>query len=479
MQALLGVTLELRPGRVHALIGENGAGKSTLARIMAGVIPADAGNLELHGADVRFASRHEALAAGVGLVPQALSIVGELSLVENFLLGERGLRADRRAAEAALTAATERSGINLPLHVRGAELSLAERQLGEVLLALAEGARVLLLDEPTSSLGPLEVERLINQVRTVASMGSAVVLVTHRLDEVLHAADDVSVLRAGRLVHHGPAGVLDAGSLASLMVGERPAVTNRVRRSPGSARLRGTNLEAAAESGPALRQINLEVNAGEIVGVAGVAGSGQRLLVETLTGLASPTAGDVALDGVDITGSPDRAARLGLAYLPEDRNDGLVFGLTVADNASLLHVSEPRFHRFGLRLRRALVEFARGLCRQFDVRPPRPEIAAGTLSGGNQQKLMAGRELERQPAAIVAHGPTQGLDIAAAAAIRGELSEAAARGAAVLVVSADLDEVLALADRILVLAGGRLVDEQSGHSPDIERLGRAMAGLVA
>lgn len=486
VRALHDVDLALETGRVHALVGENGAGKSTLARVLAGIDLPDSGSVLVDGHNVgAFASRAAAQAAGVGLVPQQLSLVGELTLVEHLaLLDQAGWRVARGAALARLNETARRWNISLPLETPTGRLSLAERQLGEVLLALAEGARVLLLDEPSSSLGPLEVERLVRQARALAEAGSAVLLVTHRLDEVLGAADDVTVLRAGERVHSGPASVLDAGQLAELMVGHRP---NAVSHTPAASRLghaRTVRLEARGLvargflGGPALRDVSLQVASGEIVGIAGVAGGGQRTLVEVLSGLHPPDAGSVLLDGQSISGAAERAARLGLAYIPEERAHGLVAENSVADNASLLRQSEPAFRQLGMRRRQAAFDFARRLCQQFDVRPPRPELAAAALSGGNQQKLLVGRELERQPAAIVAHGPTQGLDIAAAAAIRTELLRAAQHGAAVLIVSADLDEILAIADRILVLTGGRIVDEQPRGTADLARLGRSMAGLA-
>jgi ABC-type uncharacterized transport system ATPase subunit len=480
VHALHAVDIALSTGRVHALVGENGAGKSTLTRILAGVAAPDSGTLAVRGQLSRFRDRRAAIAAGVGLVPQQLSLVGDLSLVENFLLllETPGLCAPRALARTRLAAASARWGITIPLDVPTLRLSLAERQLGEVLLALAEGVRVLLLDEPTSSLGPIEVDRLIGQARLLAAAGSAVMLVTHRLDEVLRAADDVTVLRGGERVHTGPADALDAASLAELMVGSRPPRLQREQRTPGAVRLDVRRLSARPAVGRGIDNVSLEVRAGEIVGVAGVAGSGQRALVEALAGLLSPTHGAVILDGEAITGDAGKAARRRLAYIPEERAEGLVLERSVADNATLLRQRESGFRRFGVRRRGAALRFARSLCQRFDVRPPRPELPAMALSGGNQQKLLVGRELERQPSAIVAHGPTQGLDIAASASIRADLVQAARDGAAVLVVSADLDEVLLLADRILVLTGGRLMDEQPGTAPDLARLGRAMAGLA-
>ena len=430
------------------------------------------------GQPIAFSGRRGAIAAGVGWVPQQLSLVGELSLLENYLIDQRGWRPSRASGRRQLLDAATRWRITVPLDVPALRLSLAERQIGEVLLALAEGARVLLLDEPTSSLGPVEVDRLVDQVRALAGAGSAVMLVTHRLDEVLRAADDVTVLRGGERVHTGPAHALSAGDLAELMVGVRPTSLIRERREYGGVRLEAQHLQVAASIGPSIKDVSFTIAAGEIVGIAGVAGSGQRALVESIVGLLAPSNGAVLLDGEPITADAGRAARRGLAYVPEERTEGLVPTRSVADNATLMRSREPAFQRLGVRRKRAALQFAAQLCRRFDVRPRRPMLQVSALSGGNQQKLLLGRELERTPSVIVANGPTQGLDIAASAAIRSELMQAARSGAGVLVVSTDLDEVLAMADRILVLTGGRLVDEQSGEQPDLARIGRAMAGLA-
>jgi simple sugar transport system ATP-binding protein len=476
--ALDGVSVTLASGRVHAVIGENGAGKSTLARVLAGIEQPDAGEVVLDDVAVCFGSRRDAIGAGVGFVPQSLSLIGDLSLAENHALSTGRWRFARRDAAAELAAQAAASGISLPLDRRTSALSLAERQLGELLLALAAGARVLLLDEPTSSLGPLDVDRLIERLRRLAADGTAIALVTHRLDEVQRAADDVTVLRRGQVVYQDRVGAAGAEELATLMVGERAPVVRPPRRELGPVRLRAEGLHGRPLTGPPLTDIDLEVRGGEVVGVAGVAGGGQRTLVDMLVGLTRPGSGRVLVDGIDITGRADRAAALGVAWTPEERGEGLVDVRPVADNAVLRHSREPRFRHYGLLRHRRMHDFARRLCQRFDVRPPRPELLTRALSGGNQQKLMTGRELEPRPSVVVAHGPTQGLDLRAAAALHRELFDAAAHGAAVVVISADLDEILGLADRIVVLNGGRLVAELDGHQPDIDYLGRAMAGLI-
>jgi general nucleoside transport system ATP-binding protein len=478
VQALADADFELRPGEVHAIVGENGAGKSTLAKIVAGVHQADAGDISIDGRSATFRRRQDAIAAGIGFLPQTLSLVGALSLVENDLLGQKRLRADLRGARAKLAAAATHTGIAVPLDVPTGRLSLVERQMGELLVALAQDARFLLLDEPTSMLGPREVERLVRCLRDLAAGGVGVGLVTHRISEVIGSADRVTVLRGGRVVHHGPAGAPDAGAIARLMIGERATVVHRPdTRRTGGERLVASGLTLIEDDVTILQDISLSVASGEILAVAGVAGVAQPALSSILAGTRQPTKGRVLLDGSDITGAAASAVRLGLAYIPDERGAGVVPALSVASNASLLHLTESAFRKAGLRRPRAEMRYGAEICDRFGVRPPAPGMRASGLSGGNQQKLLLGRELDRNPTAIVAHGPTQGLDIAATASIHATLIQAASLGAAVVVISADLDELIAIADRIVVLSAGKIVDTlELRNAPfDAARIGRAMA----
>ncbi len=478
LQALADADFELWPGEVHAVVGENGAGKSTLAKIVAGVYQADAGEIRIDGRLTIFRRRQDAIAAGVGFLPQALSLVGVLSLVENDLLGQKRLRADLGGARAKLAAAAKRTGIAVPLDIPTGRLSLVERQMGELLVALAQDARFLLLDEPTSMLGPREVERLIRCLRDLAADGVGVGLVTHRISEVIGSADRVTVLRGGRIVHHGPACALDAAAIARQMIGERATTVHRadLRRSGGE-RLVASGLSLIEDGVTILKDVSLSVARGEILAVAGVAGAAQPALSSILAGTRSPTKGRVLLDGIDTTGSAASAVRLGLAFIPDERAAGIVPALSVASNASLLRLSERAFQQVGLRRPSSETRYGAEICRRFGVRPAVPGMRASGLSGGNQQKLLLGRELDRNPAVIVAHSPTQGLDIAATASIHNALIEAATRGAAVIVISADLDELIAVADRIVVLSAGMIVDALDLRSEpfDAARIGRAMA----
>jgi general nucleoside transport system ATP-binding protein len=476
--ALADADFHLRPGEVHAIVGENGAGKSTLAKILAGVQLPDAGEIRVDKQRVVFRRRQDAMGAGIGFLPQSLSLVGALSLIENDLLAEKTLRADVRAARVKLRAAAKRTGIIVPLDVPTGRLSVVERQMGELLIALAQNARFLLLDEPTSLLGPREVETLVRCLRELAAGGVGIGLVTHRIGEVLGSAHLVTVLRGGRVVHQGQAPELDAKSLAHLMIGERSLTVQRVQqRRSNAARLVAAGISFANNDTTILDDVGIAVEGGEILGVAGVAGAAQPVLASILAGTLGPTRGRVLLDDADISGAAERAARLKLAYIPDERAAGLVPALSVAANASFLRLRERAFQLAGLRRPRREFSYGTEVCHSFSVRPPTPGLRASSLSGGNQQKLLIGRELDRDPAVIIAHSPTQGLDLAATAAVRNMLIAAAARGAAIVVISADLDELIAIADRIAVLSAGKIVDEVDlrHEAFDAARIGRAMA----
>lgn len=478
VRALEDVDIEVRAGAVHALVGENGAGKSTLAKILAGVDRPDAGTLTLDGEPYAPGDRAAGRARGVDLVPQQLSLVGELTLVENFLLAGRRRLLRRRAARAALVATLERAGVSVDLDVPTARLSQAHRQLGEIVVALAEGATTLILDEPTASLGPLEVGGLFDHLRSLCDLGTAIVLITHRLDEVRAVADDVTVLSHGRRVHAGPARGLEPAAIATLMVGELSPPAPRAPRTPGEVVVDLRGVSAATDAGTRLDDVTLTVRAGEIVGVAGVAGSGQDALLEVLAGLRAPASGIVRVADV---GDPDAAQLLtaGVAWIPEERSDALVPTLSLGETLDVYDVER------GAGRRTSSGDAAERL-RAFDVRPAVPSLAAGGLSGGNQQKLLLARELGRSwpgtpsgaPRLVLAYGPSQGLDLRAAQAVRERLVAAAEAGSAVLVASHDLEEIRDVADRVVVLYSGRIVADLPASEATTARVGAAMAGLT-
>lgn len=484
LQALSDAAITLRRGRVAAIVGENGAGKSTLAKIIAGILPRDAGDLLVDGIPVGSWSRRQAIATGIGFVPQALSFVPTLSIIENHLLPGKGLRLDRRKARLELEEAAAEMDVLLDFATPVERLSLAERQLGEIVAAVAAGARILLLDEPTSALGPVEVDRLIRTIRRLAVAGTTIGLVTHRIAEVMDGADQITVLRGGKVMLDGETAGLDPDAVARLMVGERDrskpvlsSVTTDWKR------LEVGDLVVGDADQTLLDKVSFAIRQGEILAVAGVSGASQPALAEAVAGLRPIVSGRIEVDGIDIAGDPFRAVQAGLAFVPENRAEGVVANLTIAENASLLPLADAGFHHLGLRRPEAERVAGMRVIADFDVRPPDPRVTGAALSGGNQQKLLVGRELARKPGVIVAHGPTQGLDLAAAAAIRAALAAAAAKGAAILVISADLDELLELGHRMIVLTNGRIAAEfdlsNGAAAIDMTALGQAMTGLNA
>lgn len=477
-QALADVHLALAPGRVHALVGENGAGKSTALKIFAGLEQPTSGTIAFDGEPLVLPSRTSAIRHGIGLVPQQLSLVGEMSLVENLILTRPTQLARRRAAEAELRRVAEEAQLALNLTVPVRAMGLAERQLGELAIALAQGARVLLLDEPTSAIGPHESGLLFEKVRALAESGVTVLLITHRLDEVRSVADDVTVLSRGRVTLDSAVADVTDDALVLAMVGEIPPPETHPLYGGGEPRLVLDGVTAQGGGSVALHDVSMTVGAGEIVGILGVAGNGQSTLAETAVGIIDPVRGTVRVSGHDIGGRSDAAADHGVAYVPEVRADFLLTESPATRSAVLRRLGDPRFRRRGLLQWSAVTTFTRELMERHDVRPRNPAIAAGALSGGNQQKLLVGRELDDSPAVAVLHGPTQGLDLHAAAAIRSDIRRAANDGTAVLLVSADVDEVRELADRVLVLSKGRIVDEFVAADFDMQRVGRAMAGLL-
>lgn len=483
VRALDGVEIVVRPGTVHALVGENGAGKSTLAKILAGIERPDAGEMALGDARYAPTDRADAKARGVNMVPQHLSLVGDLTLVENFMVvGDRRIL-NRARARALLRETLERADVQVDLDTPTRLLSQAHRQLGEIVVALAEGTTTLILDEPTASLGPVEVGGLFAHLRALCDLGTAIVLITHRLDEVRTVADDVSVLSRGRLVHHGPAAALSPAHVARLMVGELPEPAPRAARTPGAAVLETRAVSAASGSDANLEGVSIALRAGEITGVAGVAGSGQNTLLDVLAGILSPTSGELVFDGVAAPSAAD-LLRGGVAWIPEERSEALVPSLSLGDTLKLYDAAVGARPAARPSKSRGRERFT-ALLREFDVRPPSPGLAARGLSGGNQQKLLVAREISQvaapgtnAPRVVLAYGPTQGLDLRAAQAVRERLVAAAENGAAVLVASHDLDELIEIADRIVVMFSGRLVAEWPISEVSTDGVGAAMAGLT-
>ncbi|WP_420637858.1 ABC transporter ATP-binding protein [Candidatus Poriferisocius sp.] len=482
VQALHAVDFTLESGEIHALVGENGAGKSTLAKIVAGAIRWDAGSMTLFGEPYEPPSRREGAACGVAHVRQQLSLVRGLTVAQNLQLGRPQAPAIFRAAAARTEVErwADEFGLEVPAETLVDDLPLAVRQQAEILIAVAWGARLLILDEPSSALGPRETTALIDLCHRLRSEGTPIIYISHRLPELAELADRLTVLRAGRVVVEG-ADVRDADlrEVATLMIGDVSLLeVNRPDIERGPIRLSVVGLSATSGQDVGCHGLDFAVAGGEILGVVGIAGNGQESLARALTGQVKPTTGQVLVDGSDISGSARRAVAAGVSHLHEDRATGLAAAFSVADNASARHIGNRQFTRLGLRLPDRIAHHARQLAERFQVRPADPSARAGSLSGGNQQKLMAARELEKNPTVLVAHGPTKGLDPEAAKAMRDRCFAAAQAGGAVVVISADLDEVADLAHRVIVLYRGRVTDAFPTGQMTSERLGAAMSGLT-
>ena len=481
--ALADVTLALAAGEVRALLGENGAGKSTLMSVLYGIVRPDAGRIVVGGEDVTAHwSTRRAIAHGVGMIHQHFSLVGEHSAVENVILptlGWRDVILDRAGHHRRVAQLAAEYGFDLPLDAPVETLAVGQRQQVEILKLLYQGARVLILDEPTSVLTPQQTDTLLAMLRRFGSRGHSVVLITHKLPEALAVADRITVLRQG--VHVATIERRDATleEVARMMVAESVGPARR----PGAAPRDETVLElrdlaVRLDGHRAVDGVSLSVRAGEVVGVAGVAGNGQSELAEAILGTRRAAAGEVRLAGIDVTlRSIGERRGFGLALIPEDRQAlGMVPAMSVADNLLLGRIGEPRFARSGVLQRGAIDRHATAQLRAYDIRAGSVAAPMGTLSGGNQQKVVLSRELGRDPRMIVACEPSRGLDLAATAYVRERLVESAAAGSGVLLVSSDLEELMALCHRIVVMFRGRIAGALAAADYSAERLGLMMAG---
>ena len=482
--ANVGVDFALRQGEVHALLGENGAGKSTLCSIVAGLYRADAGTMRVDGRPAQFRSPRDAFAAGIGMVYQHFRLVPNLTVAENLVLGTPGgFRLSRRRTEQQAREIGERYGLPVDPAARVWQLSVGQQQRVEILKMLHREARILILDEPTAVLTPQEADALFATCRQMADEGRSVVLVSHKLHEIEQSADRVTVLRDGRVVGGG-IDIADTTprSLARMMVGrDLTPPERRADADAGTVVLAARNLRVVNDRGlEALRGVGFELRGGEVLGVAGVAGNGQQELALGLAGLRQPAGGTVELNGRDVTRLAVSARiRHGLVYVPQRRlGMGLAPGLTTPDNMALKSVHGPPFSRGPLLNRKALDEHAGRLINSYDVRGVRPGLPIRLLSGGNLQKALLAREMTLDHTAIIAHSPTRGLDVGATEAVRRNILVERDRGVGVLLITEDLDELLALSDRIIVLFEGRVAGEMRATDSDVEQLGLLMAGHV-
>jgi simple sugar transport system ATP-binding protein len=482
------ITFSVAAGSIHGLIGENGAGKSTLMNIVYGFHRADAGEIRVHGRTVDIGSPQEAIATGIGMVHQHFMLVENFTVLENVVLGVEGgafLLGGLTAARAELGRLARNYGLEVPLDTLVSELSVGLQQRVEILKALYRGAEVLILDEPTAVLTPHEADQLFSMLRRLRAQGKAVILVTHKLREIMAVTDRVTVMKQGAVVAEVATCETTPRRLAEHMVGR--AVLLHIEKRPaqlGASLLTVKKLEVCDRLGVVrLKNVSFNLRAGEIVGIAGVAGNGQSELLEVLAGTRAPSHGEISFGGCDLVREqidPRARRALGLAHVPEDRlRMGVVVEFSAADNAMLGYHDAARFNRGGLRDEAAIRAACAEKMTEYDVRPCQPELRLAAFSGGNQQKLVLAREIDADPKVLLIGQPTRGVDIGAIEFIHKQLIALRDAGKALLLVSVELDEILALADRILVMNAGEIIGELARADATEEKIGLMMAGVRA
>jgi simple sugar transport system ATP-binding protein len=477
-----GVSFDVRRGEVHALLGENGAGKSTLMNILYGLYRPDGGEIRLNGKPVSFSSAREAIQAGIGMVHQHFMLIPVMTVAENIVLGiepHSGLLLDEDGAEQRVRELSEQYGLLVDPKALISDITVGQEQRVEILKALYRGADLLILDEPTAVLTPQEAGELFEIVRSLQADGKSIIFISHKLNEVLEIADRITVLRRGKTIETVLAQGATEESLARAMVGRD--VLLRVEKPPGEvgdALLSVRDLHATDDRGiEKVRGISFDVHAGEIVGIAGVDGNGQTELIDALAGLQKIASGTVTIAGRQLSHASARAALdAGIGHIPEDRQRrGLVLEFSIAENIALHDYAKPPVGKWGWLFPARMVQSARTLIREFDVRGGGPYTRAGGLSGGNQQKVVVAREIARDPNVLIAAQPTRGLDVGAIEYLHRRLVSERDEGRAILLISLELEEILSLSDRILVMYEGKIVGE---HTPDVSEdvLGLEMLG---
>lgn len=478
------IDFDVRSGEVHALLGENGAGKSTLMRVLYGLYRPDEGQIRINGRAIAIESPHDAIRSGIGMIHQHFMLVPTLTVVENVALGlpsSRGSLTDLDRVSKRIQELAEVYGLQVDPAAYVWQLAVGQQQRVEIIKALYRGAALLILDEPTAVLTPQEVSELFITLRQMVKDGHALIFISHKLHEVLDISDRITVLRDGRVIGTLASAQTTQGELARMMVGrEMGSKPERIQMEQGQVSLALSNLSANSDrETPALRGVNLEVRNGEILGVAGVSGNGQRELAEVITGLRPLTNGKVLLDGKDITGlAPNVLIERGVSYIPEERmRDGMIKEFNVAENLILREHDQQPYSRFGFFNFRAISRHSAELIRSFNVKTPSQETPVKNLSGGNIQKLLLARELSRKPRVVIASQPTRGLDIGATEYVHRRLLAQRAEGTAILLISEDLDEILTLSDRIAVIYEGQIMGEVATDQATAEQLGLLMAGV--
>jgi simple sugar transport system ATP-binding protein len=477
------VSFDLRDGEVHALLGENGAGKSTLMNILYGLYHPDEGTIRINGKDVRLGSPRAAIDAGVGMVHQHFMLIPVMTVAENIVLANEpvkdGFLLDVTAAEARVRELSERHGLAVDPRAKIERITVGQQQRVEILKALYRNAEILILDEPTAVLTPQEAQELFEIVRSLTAQGTSIIFISHKLNEVLEIADRITVLRRGKLVETLPAAGATEQGLARLMVGRDVLLrVDKTPAHPSEPLLRVEDAHVRDERGiERVRGVSFEVRAGEIVGIAGVDGNGQTELIDALTGLYRLDGGRIVVGGEDVSHMSVRGHfDAGLGHIPEDRQRrGLVLEFSIAENIALHDYRKPPVSSLGWLYPGRLVEQAKRLIQEFDVRGGGPQTPSGGLSGGNQQKVVLAREIDRDPKVLIAAQPTRGLDVGAIEFVHRRLVEERDEGRGVLLVSLELEEILSLSDRILVMYEGQIVGEFPPSATE-EELGIAMTG---
>lgn len=477
------VSLTVKKGTIHAIVGENGAGKSTVMKIVYGFYRPDSGEVLVDGKPVHIRNPHDAIALGIGMVHQHFMLVDTMTVAENIILGaETGsaVKLDIDQAEREIKTLSDELKLGVDPSAYIEDLSVGAQQRVELLKALYRDANMLILDEPTAVLTPQEVEDFFGILRRMKAQGKTIIIITHKLDEVLAVSDEVTVMRDGRTVGHKMTSETSAADLARMIVGREVLLrVEKTAASPESAVLELSNVSVDGKHGVSVDHVSFTVREGEIVGIAGIEGNGQTELIEALAGLRKVQKGTISFEGKAITNQSARQLKeLGIAHIPEDRHKrGLLLNSDLAENAILgVHYRPPVSSSLGLMDSDAIGKRVNEIIERFDVRPPNPELNAKALSGGNQQKLIIGREFELNPKLLLVSQPTRGVDIGAIEFIHRKLIELRDAGSAILLVSAELEEVTSLADRLLVIRDGKIVGEVDPKTTSKEEIGLLMTG---
>jgi simple sugar transport system ATP-binding protein len=477
------VSIHIRAGEIHSLLGENGAGKTTLMNILYGLYKADSGHIVIDGAQVTIGSPQQAIAHGIGMVHQHFMLVPSLTVAENYAIGQMSIvkALSIRHFERKVIDDSERTGLPLKPRTLVADLSVGQQQRVEIVRALGRGAKLLILDEPTAVLTPQESNELMKAFREMAACGTSVVFISHKLEEVMGISDRISILRNGRHIRTVTPSETNKHQLALMMIGrDELRIAKRSNAASGKVVLTVRGLKVHDDRGhQAIKDLSFDLHQSEILGIAGVDGNGQTELSQALVGLRSPSAGSVRLDDEELAGrSPAEIIRAEVAFVSEDRQTwGLFPDLSIAENLIADRHSSPPFGQGGFLHRRAIGKAAENIVRSFDIRPANPELRVGVLSGGNKQKVVIGRAFARQPRVLIMSQPTRGVDIGATEYIRQRVLDERERGAAILLISADLDEIMALSDRIAVLYEGHFMGILPAEQATVEGLGLLMAGV--